>query len=377
MAENEDGQEKSEEPSGKRIEQAREKGQVAQSKELGTFLLLIVAGLFFLFAGPAMMRSFLQLIGEGFVIPRQHVFDTEQLTIYLTTAIFESLLIFTPLFLFLIVAAIISGIVMSGWNFSMQALQPKLEKLDPIKGITRLFSWQGLVELGKSLAKFILISSAAFLILKVQVGEFLGLGHEPLLQGLEHTAWLLLWSFLLLSAVLVLIAIIDVPFQLWNHKRQLKMTLQEVKDEHKQTEGSPEVKAQIRRAQMEMTQRRMMAAVPEADVVITNPTHYAVALKYDGGSMNAPIVVAKGSDLIAATIRRLADESGVAIVSAPPLARALYHSTEIDQPIPEGLYKAVAQVLAYIFHLKEGGEREPEEKVLDDLPIPTKLRRDE
>ncbi len=379
MAENEDGQERSEEPTGKRISESREKGNVPRSRELGTLLLLIVSAAIFLMLGPMMMEALLQVIRDSFIIPRSHIFDPRQLAVHLTGTLLASLMIFIPLFGALVVTAFIAGILLGGWNFSTQAMAPKFSKLNPITGFGRLFSSQGLIELAKSMAKFIIIATAAYLLLKGQMDDFLGLGREPLTQAIAHMADLLLWAFLLVSATLILLAVVDVPFQLWNYHNQLKMTKQEVKEEYKQSEGSGEVKAQQRRMQRELSQRRMMEAVPEADVIITNPTHYAVALKYEGETMRAPVLVAKGSDLIAQTIRELGEKHGVAILSAPPLARALYHSTEIDQPIPEGLYKAVAQVLAYIFHLKQGGKADDraKAKALADLPIPEPLRRDQ
>lgn len=202
------------------------------------------------------------------------------------------------------------------------------------------------------------------------------LGSEPLRSGLAHTAHIVGWSFLAVSSVLVLIAAVDVPFQLWDHSNKLKMTKQEVKDEQKQTEGNPEVKGRIRAVQRQMSQQRMMADIPTADVVVTNPTHYAVALRYDQEGSGAPVVVAKGADLIAGQIRKVAAANEVAIVEAPPLARALYFNTDIGQEIPAGLYVAVAQLLAYIYQLKHmdtTGREEPAPPA--DLPVPEELLR--
>ena len=257
----------------------------------------------------------------------------------------------------------------------MKAVSFKLEKIDPIKGFGRIFALKGLMELAKVLAKFALVASISASIVWSLIEELLGLGNEPLEAAIVHVAKLCGWSFLACSSALILVAMIDVPFQLWQHTKQLKMTKQEIKDENKETEGRPEVKSRIRALQQEISQRRMMEAVPTADVILTNPTHYAVALKYDQASNGAPVVVAKGADLIAANIRAVAEQNGVAIVSAPPLARALYASTDIDQEIPAGLYVAVATILTYVYQLNtmnEYGGVAPEKPV--DLPIPDELK---
>lgn len=378
MAESSDGQERSELPTDKRVREAREKGQVPRSKELASVTSLLVSGAMFLAYGGTLLQELLSLLHRVFSPPRNLIFETDALVSHFLQAIAEAIWIFAPFFAAMVVAALISGVLLSGWNFSAQAMAFKLEKLDPIKGMGRLFSWRGLVELTKAMSKFALVSIAAIVLLQAQVDQFLGLGREALPQGLAHMADLLTWAFLLVSSVLLIVVAIDVPFQLWDHQRQQKMTKQEVKDEGKQTEGNPEVKGQQRRIQREMSQRRMMAAVPEADVVITNPTHYAVALKYDADSMRAPILVAKGGDMMATQIRSIATANNVPIVSAAPLARAIYYSTELDQMIPEGLFRAVAQVLAYIFNLKAGkGYGGDGRTPLDDLPIPDDLKRDE
>ncbi|MDH5573032.1 MAG: flagellar type III secretion system protein FlhB, partial [Gammaproteobacteria bacterium] len=235
----------------------------------------------------------------------------------------------------------------------------------------------GLVELLKALAKFIVIGFIAVLFLYNQLENYLGLGNEPLEQSLSHAVNLLLWAFLVIASSLVLIAGVDVPFQLWEHNKQLKMTFQELRDESKETEGSPDVRNRIRRVQREMAQRRMMAEVPKADVIVTNPQHYAVALKYKQDKMAAPVVVAKGVDMVAMHIRTIARENNVPILEAPPLARALHHSTEINHEIPAGLYLAVAQVLAYVFQLKTRSGSQPKRHPnMHDLPIPDDLQFD-
>lgn len=377
MAEN-DGQERTEQPTPKRLQEAREKGQVPRSRELSTAATLLAGAGALLILGEPMMRSFMGLMAGGLTLSRAEVFDTTMMATRLAGGLLDGVLLAAPLFLLSILAALVAAVALGGWSFNSEAFSFKPEKLDPVKGLGRVFSWRGVVEMLKGLAKFAVVATVAVLFLQIQGPRFLGLGAEPLMQGLAHTGDLLGWAFLAVSAAMLLVVAVDVPFQLWDHNRQLRMTKQEIKEEFKQTEGSPEVKARQRRIQMQMAQRRMMEEIPKADVVITNPTHYAVALRYDAREMNAPVVVAKGADLLAARIRAIASEHDVPILSAPPLARSLYHTTELGDPIPAGLYRAVAQVLAYVYHLRQGPiyNREGMTPNLDDLPIPDDLRRD-
>lgn len=375
MAES-DGQERTEQATPKREQEAREKGQVPRSRELSTVAALMAAATALIAMGESLTRALAAQMQRGLSLTREQVFDTAKLPMHFLNAVVEALLTLMPFFALMVVVVIAASAVLGGWAFT--AISFKWEKLDPIKGMGRVFAWRGLVEMLKGMAKFVLVAVTALLVLKVMGAQFLGLGRESLPQGLAHVGSLLSWIFLLLSATLLIVAFIDVPFQLWDHQRQLRMTKQEVRDEYKQTEGSPEVKGRIRRMQMEIAQRRMMAEVPKADVVVTNPTHYAVALRYDQARGDAPVVVAKGSDLIALKIRTVAQENDVPVLEAPPLARALYHSTELEQPIPVGLYRAVAMVLAYVYHLRQGPMYSREGVVtMPDLPIPDDLRRDE
>ncbi len=380
MAENSDGQERSEEPTGKRLEDARQKGQVPRSRELTTLAGLLVAATVFLMAGEGIVESLLDIMRSRFILTREDLSNVANLPVYFLDSVTQALLGLVPFLVAMVVAAIISNVALSGWNFTASAIAIKLDKLDPIKGLKRVFGWRGVVELFKGMAKFFLVGTAAIGLLIIQQNEFLGLGGEPLDQALAHTADLLLWAFLILSSALIVVVLIDVPFQMWDHKRQLKMTKQEVKEERKQTDGSPEVKRRQRQIQFDAAQRRMMESVPEADVVVTNPTHYAVALRYEQDGMDAPVVVAKGSDMLALKIRNIAQENDVPVLSAPPLARAIFYSTELDQPIPAGLYRAVAQVLAYVFHLKNGPVYNREARTpqlnVEELPIPDDLRHD-
>lgn len=371
-----DGAERTEQATGKRLSEARTKGQIPRSRELGTMAMLMAAGGAFLMFGDLLVRQFITLLNHSLNIERENVFDINSMANLFLSAIFEALGIITPLLILLVIVAILSSIALSGWNFSPQAIAFKWEKLDPVKGMKRVFAVRGLIELVKALIKFVIIGFAAVSIIYSQSGEFLSLGSKTIDVAIADLGNLLVWSFLTISMTLILLAVIDVPFQIWDNAKQLKMTKQEVKDEMKQTEGNPEVKAKIRHLQREMAQRRMMEQVPSADVIITNPTHFAVALRYDPDNMQAPVLIAKGTDLIAGTIRGIADSNNIPILSSPALARALYYSTELDQEIPMGLFQAVAQVLAYIFHLKESGSKLTDTTALAELPIPKELQRD-
>ncbi len=377
MADNSDGQERTEEATPKRVRDAREKGQIARSRELNTVVALLMAATAFLAMGDHLVRGMVGLLHNDFLIPRSMAFDKGAMTSALSDSILEALWLFLPFFILILLAVMGAAMALGGWSFSTEALTFKWDKLDPVKGLSRVFAWRGVMEMLKGLAKFGLVATVALLLLRLQGDQFLGLGGEPLEQAMGHAGSLLAWAFLFLSAALLLVAAIDVPFQLWDYRRQLKMTRQEIKEEFKQTEGSPEIKGRQRRLQQEMAQRRMMEEVPKADVVVTNPTHFAVALRYEPTKMGAPIVVAKGSDLLAGRIRSVAGEHDVPILSAPPLARALYYSTELNMPIPEGLYRAVAQVLAYVYQLKRSPiYRREDMHEMHDLPIPDDLRRD-
>jgi len=371
MAENPSSEERTEQPTPKRLKDAREKGQVPRSRELNTLAVLMASAAGLLLLGKGMTEQFAHIMQRGFSLEREVVMDPAALTQYLAAGIGDGLLMVAPLFGLLLVAAILGPLGLGGWSFSTKAIAFKFEKLNPIKGLGRIFSVKGLMELAKTLAKFLLVAAASAAILWSQVGELLSLGAEPVERALAHAGTICLWAFLLISSVLILVALVDVPFQLWQHTKQLKMTFKEVKDEHKETEGSPEVKGRIRSIQREMSQRRMMKAVPDADVVITNPTHYAVALRYERDGAGAPRVVAKGADLIALQIRTIAEANGVPVVSAPPLARALYALTELDQEIPAELYVAVAHILAYVYQLDAAsGRSDAPPPPPEDLPVP-------
>ena len=372
------GQERTEQPTPRRIQQAREKGQVPTSRELNTMLMMLIAGSTIMLIGPGIVDDFLDMFRRFLNISRENIFDPTSMPVLLEGAIIDVLLTLSPFFALMILASVAGPLMMGGVTFSTQALSFKWDKLNPITGMGRVFSKKGLVELVKALVKFLIIGTTAILFLYTKMDVYLGLGSEPLVQALPHMAKLLTWSFLAIASVLVFIALVDVPFQIYDYTQQLKMTFQEIRDENKDTEGNPEVRGRAKQVQREMAQRRMMAEVPEADVIITNPEHYSVAIKYDQNGMAAPIVVAKGADIIAMQIRMIAREHEVPILQAPPLARSLFHTTEINDEIPASLYLAVAQVLAYIFKLRTDprwNKRKKEYK-LNDLPIPEDMKYD-
>jgi flagellar biosynthetic protein FlhB len=377
MAENQDGQEKSQEPTAKRLDDARKKGQVARSRELNTMAMTLVGGGAIMAMAPQFAEGLHRLFVEQFSLERADIFDPNAMLAHLLEAVGDALLMLAPFFAVMIVVALLSSVALGGFNVSFEAMQPKLSKLDPIKGLKRVFSVKGLMELVKSVGKFVLVGAATVILLYVWAEDLVRLGDLGLEPALAEGMAMVGWASMLLSSTLILMALIDVPFQLWQHKRDLKMTQQEVRDELKETEGKPEVKGRIRQMQRELAQRRMMQEVPKADVVVTNPTHYAVALRYDPERMNAPVVVARGKDLVAANIREVAAAHGVPLVEAAVLARAIYFNTELGQPIPAALFLAVAQLLAYVFQLRayrtEGGDIPTPP---DEFPVPEAYRHE-
>ncbi|MGI3131228.1 flagellar biosynthesis protein FlhB [Halopseudomonas pachastrellae] len=376
MAESESGQERTEEPTGKRLKESRDKGQVARSRELNTLAVVMVAAIGLLMLGPAMAQKLMNIMSFNFSIEREALYSNDSMGLHLFASVGEGLEVLGPLFFLLLVASIVGPVMLGGWLFSVSSLAPKFERMNPLAGLKRMFSLKALVELLKALGKFLVVLGAALLVLHLRTEDLLSMGQESLHAAVVHCAWVLGSSLLILSASLILIAAVDVPFQLWDHKQKLRMTKQEVKDEFKDSEGKPEVKGRIRQLQREMAERRMMGKVPQADVVITNPTHFAVALKYDPLSTGAPVLLAKGADLVAQRIREVAGEHQIVVLESPPLARAVYYSTELDREIPAGLYLAVAQVLAYVFQLRQfraGQGKRP--GPMPEPPIPDDLKR--
>ena len=337
----------------------------------------MVSGAAFLSLGSGLIADIMEILRSHLTIERDFIFDETLYPQLFLNTLQDALNAVFPLFILLVIGALVAPLAMGGWTFSLKPLQPDFKKIDPIKGMSRIFSLKSLMELGKALFKFLLVGSMGYWLLQSKIDGFLSLGNETLEQGISRLGTELIWAFILLSSALIIVALADAPFQLWDHSRKQKMTRQEIKDEQKETDGNPEVKSKIRQTQQEISRRRMMQEVPKADVVITNPTHYAVALRYDQMKMSAPIVVALGADEIAGHIRRIALANDVPLLSAPPLARALYHNCDLNAEIPAGLFLAIAQVLAYVYQLRRyelNGGVAPEFNV--DAPIPDDLKRD-
>lgn len=373
MAEDSD-LEKTEQASPKRLEKAREEGDVPRSRELATCTVLFAAGLGMLMMGGQLNQALKTSMSAGLRFDRAMAYDPVVLLMKIADTIYTLLLAFAPLALILLITAIVSPALIGGWVFSGKALAPQFGRLNPIRGLGNLFSKNSAVELIKSIAKTILVATVAYIVVSHDMEPILSLSLLPLKTGISQVNDLLLTGFLSMVSALIFIAAIDVPYQLYHYATKLKMTKEEVRQESKESEGNPEIKARIRQQQREMARRRMMSEIPKADVVITNPTHYAVAIKYKDEGMRAPVVVAKGTDAVALKIREIAAENNVLTMEAPKLARALYAHTELGSEIPEALYSAVAEVLAYVFQMrffkKDGGLR-PE--VPKTLPVPDEL----
>ncbi|CAI8765151.1 flagellar biosynthesis protein FlhB [Pseudomonas sp. IT-196MI5] len=378
MAESESGQDKTEDPTEKRKQDSREKGEVARSKELNTLAIMLVGASALLIFGGALAQDMMELMRINFSLPREVILDQRYMATYLMRSGQIALWSIQPVMITLVLAAIIGPISLGGWLFAASSMAPKFSRLNPGPGLKRMFSAKSLIELLKALAKFIIILFVALAVLSSDIDDLLRIAHEPLDMAIIHSLQVVGWSTLWMACGLILIAVVDVPVQLWESHKKLLMTKQEVRDEHKDQEGRPEVKQRIRQLQREMSQRRMMAAIPEADVVITNPTHYAVALKYDPEKGNAPVLLAKGSDFLALKIREIAVANEILLLESPALARSIYYSTELEQEIPGGLYLAVAQVLAYVYQIRQyrAGKGKRPDPLKDDLPIPPDLRRD-
>ncbi|MDC0611032.1 flagellar biosynthesis protein FlhB [Vibrio sp.] len=371
MAES-DGQERTEEATPRRRQQAREKGQVARSKELASVSVLVAGSVALMWFGQSLAKDIYRMMSRLFNLSREEVFDMNKLFDIASGAVISIVLPLALILIMLFIAALIGAAGVGGVQFSAEAARPKLNKLNPLSGLKRMFGMQSWVELIKSILKVSLVAGVAFGLITSYQQDLFQLSLDIFPQNIFHALDILLNFVLLISCSLLVVVAIDIPFQIWQHSNQLKMTKQEVKDEYKETEGKPEVKGRIRMLQREAAQRRMMADVPQADVIVTNPEHFSVALRYKQGTDKAPVVVAKGVDHIAMKIREVAREHDIFIVPAPPLARALYHTTELEQEIPDGLFVAVAQVLAYVFQLKQyrrkGGKRPSLNKDAMNIP---------
>lgn len=370
MAEDSD-LERTEPATSRRLEEAREKGNVPRSRELNTFAVLIVAAVILITMGPKFAQGLAELLRHSLTFDRSIISDPRLLWSNLIQATLDSLWLFFPMMLVLMVTVLAAPAMIGGWLLSIAAVQPDFGRLNPLKGVGRIFSTTSLVELIKAIAKTVLVGSIAFWVLWHHKDEVFALADESISSSITHIGILLVWTFLSITGALALIVGIDVPFQLWDYAKKLRMTKEEVRQESKESEGNPQIKQRIRTLQREAARKRMMSEVPKADVIVTNPTRYAVALQYDEQKMRAPRVVAKGSYLLAERIRELGAENGVPILRTPPLARALYKHGELDQEIPAGLFSAVAEVLAYVYQLRSYNEKGGSlPQIPENLPVP-------
>lgn len=373
MAEDSDA-ERTEPASPKRLEQAREEGDVPRSRELATFSVLMASGVGLWMTGGSLVDKLKSTTVSGLALTRDQVYNPDMLIERVAADVGSVLLACLPLAGMIMLVALASPLLIGGWLFSTKAFMPNFMKLNPINGIGNMFSKNALVELLKAIAKTLVVGAVAYVVVLSQKDALFGLALETTESGMAHLVDMLAWGFIFIVGGLGFIALIDAPYQMWHYADKLKMTRQELIQESKESDGNPQIKSKIRQMQREMAQRRMMADVPTADVVVTNPTHFAVALKYADGQKGAPRVVAKGTDEVAAKIREIATEHKVMLMEAPALARALHKHTEIGDEIPEALYAAVAEVLAYVFQLrsyKKNGGHYPDRPT--KLQVPPEL----
>ena len=376
MAEDTPQDDKTEEPTARRIEKAREDGQVLRSQELTIAIVTsgFIATLFF--AAGILGPTYMDIFTRGFLIERYQVFEPNQMVFEMVSQVSDVGTVLIPLFVTAVVLAIFGATSLDGFVFSWKAVAPKASKINPISGLARIFGLKALVELFKSLMKFLLVAGIGGFYIYINFEEILKLSRIDLHLGIEQGLSLVIIGALFASVSLMVIAAIDVPYQRFEFFKKLRMTKQEIKDEMKEMEGQPEVKQKIKQKQREIAEQKMLQDVPTADVVITNPEHFSVALSYDQSSEDAPRVVAKGKGFIAAKIREIANENKIFIVEAPPLARAIYFTTEVGSRIPAALYMAVAQVIAYVYSLRETGVRPGKPKKLKPK-VPKELKFDE
>jgi flagellar biosynthetic protein FlhB len=374
-------QEKTEEPSPKKLEEARKKGDVPRSKEMGVVALLLGAYVGAMFWGEMVANDLIGIMKFAFDLDRADISDPNKMIQRLAVMVKEGFISVSLIMIFISVIVFITTLALGGWNYSNKAFMPKMDKINPFSGLKRMFSTQTLVELVKGIGKFLCVVAASIWVLNDMKVNIKSLSSGDIVQNINQSVDILLWAFLIMSSTMIIIATIDVPFQKYSYIKKLKMTMQELKDEMKNVEGKPEVKQRIKQVQQQISQNRMMNDVPDADVIIVNPEHYAIALKYDANKSEVPFVVAKGLDDVAMRIREIAKENHVPIVSAPPLARSIYKFTDINQKIPMGLYSAVAQILAYVYQLRSYQDNpsdfeSPEKVNSSQLEIPDDLKFD-
>lgn len=377
MSEEKDQQDRTEEPTPKRVKEAREKGQVPRSRDMQGAVVVGAAALAFVMFGTSLANetlewlhgSLTEAIKQGAHVPAQ------RLPGFFVNTFTSGLIIIAPVLLATFVAAILGPMLIGGWNISSKAMAPDFKRMDPIKGIARLFSLNSFAELVRSLLKLFLVATIGGIALWQLSPELLGLARSIEGTGLSRAFAAISWVFVVLALALLIIGFIDAPYQVWQNLRKLRMTKQEITDEFKETEGRPEVKSKLRSLQQEVARGRMMDAVPDADVVVVNPTHFAVAISYKPGRMNAPIVVAKGMDEVAAKIRELADSHNVPVLSAPPLARVLYRSVELEQEVPAALYTSIAQVLTWVYQIKRWHPSKGRQPQAPTVELPTEWQK--
>jgi flagellar biosynthetic protein FlhB len=344
--------EKTEPASQRRLDQARKDGDIPRSREIGTFTVLMTAGAGLWMMGGGLVAKLSATLENGLSLNRDQIHNPTLLIERVTSDIAGVLLACMPLAGAIMLVMLASPMLIGGWNFSAKPFMPNFGKLNPMRGLGNMVSTNALIELLKAIAKTLLVGAVAWYVVVSQKDAVIGLVAEPFGSAVPHLGGIIAKAFLTMVGALGAIAILDGPYQIWHYADKLKMTRQEVIQESKESDGNPQIKGKIRQLQREMARKRMMAEVPNADVVVTNPTHFAVALKYGEGQRGAPRVVAKGTDEVAARIREIAKENKVAMLEAPALARALYKHTDIDDEIPEALYSAVAEVLAYVYQLR-------------------------
>jgi flagellar biosynthetic protein FlhB len=371
----EESQEKTEDPTAKRQDEARKKGQIARSKELGTTLVLVSSAIAFLLLGRDIGQAMMNIMRRSFTLSHDETYDYTHMFQAWGSVIEEISIPIAFYMLIVVIGGIYGSIALGGYNFSWEAAGPKASKMNPINGLKRMFGPNGLVELFKAVAKFAVVGTSTFVALSLFQDEALHLDLEVYPANLFHALELIGWIFLIICCATIPIAVFDVPYQSYKHNKEMKMSKQEVKDEHKNSDGDPQVKSRIRKLQYQSAANRMMKAVPDADVVVTNPTHFSVAIKYDQDGEMAPIVVAKGGDEMAMHIRKIATAHDVPLIESPMLARAIFFTTEVDHPIPDKLFMAVAQVLAYVYQLKKfnTGKGQKPKPLSKNLPIPAEL----
>jgi len=367
--------EKTEPASAKRLRDARKNGDIPRSREVATFTVLMTAGAGLWMLGGGVINKLSSTLERGLSLNRDQIYNPNVLIERITADVGGVILACLPLAIAIMLVAIASPLLIGGWNFTAKSFMPNFGKLNPLNGLGNMVSTNALVELLKAVAKTLLVGAVAWYVVMSEKDAVIGLALEPLGAAVSHLGGLIARAFLVMVGSLGAIALLDGPYQKWHYANKLKMTRQEVIQESKESDGNPQIKGKIRQLQREMARKRMMSNVPTADVVVTNPTHFAVALKYADGQKGAPRVVAKGTDEVAARIREIAKENKVALLEAPALARALYKHTDIDDEIPEALYSAVAEVLAYVYQLraytKGSSDHYPDRP--NKLPVPPEM----